>query len=128
MRELRGDRAMRAEIREERLRATSGLRKPQQLDQLTTWRGRSGRRYVVGVHPVAEAADVADGVLIAVKRGGDGTASLLEVATPATDTSRGSRLRWISRMRARGATEVHVHLLAEDEAERDAVRRDLEAA
>lgn len=119
---------MRAEIREERLRATSGLRRPEDLaERLTAWRGRSGRRYVVGVHGSSEpeVADLTDAVVIAVERRDDGTASVLDVAAPRAASSRRARLRWQSQMRARGATELHVHLLAEDEAERDAVVRDL---
>jgi hypothetical protein len=41
-----------------------------------------------------------------------------------TDARR-SRLSWLSRMRARGATEMHVHRLAESEAARAAVVDDL---
>lgn len=131
MRDLRGDRTAKAGIREERLRATAGLRRPETVEGvLTSWRGSSGRRYVVGVHPSSEPAiaDVTDAVVIAVQRSGDGTAALLDVSAPSSGTSRRARLRWLSRMRARGATEMHVHLLAEDEGERSAVVDDLAAA
>lgn len=116
----------RAGIREERLRVTSGLRS---ADAITSWRGASGRRYVVGVHPgvSAEVADVTEAVLIAVERAVDGTARVIDVAAPSAASSRSSRLRWLARVRIRGATELHVHLLAEDEREREAVRRDLSA-
>ena len=54
-------------IREERLRSTAALR---HALPLTSWRGRSGRRYVVGVHACGEPdlADVTDAVVIAVER------------------------------------------------------------
>jgi hypothetical protein len=122
MREI-NDRAARASIREERLRATAGLREP----GLSSWRGRSGRRYVVGVHALSEAdvADLTGAVLIAVGRNGDGTAKLLSVAAPRPSTSPRVRLRWLSRVRSRGATEMHVHRLAESEEERRAVVADL---
>jgi hypothetical protein len=123
MRETAADRAGRASIREERLRATAGLREP----GLTSWRGRSGRRYVVGIHAVSEAdlADLTSAVLIAVGRDGDGTATVLSVAAPRSTTSPRVRLRWLSRVRSRGATEMHVHRLAETDEERRAVVADL---
>lgn len=124
MRDLHRDRIARAGIREERLRATAGLREP---PSLTSWRGRSGRRYVVGIHQLCEPeiADVTDAVVIAVQRVGDGEASVLDVSVPAAGTTRRARLRWLSRMRSRGATEMHVHRLAESDAERRAVVEDL---
>lgn len=127
MREIRGERVPRAGIREERLRSTAGIRSSAGL---SSWRGASGRRYVVGIHTLAAsvAEDLADGVMIAVRRGEDGTASVVDVVTPERGTTRRSRLRWLALVRTRGATEMHVHLLAEDEAEREAVRRDLAAA
>lgn len=116
----------RAGIREERLRSTTGVR---QAAPMSSWRGASGRRYVVGVQSDirADVADMEGAVLIAVRRAPDGTASVLDVAASEPGATRRSRLRWLALMRTRGATEMHVHLLAEDEAERDAVRRDLAA-
>ena len=114
----------RAGVREERLRSTTGLR---QASPMTSWRGLSGRRYVVGVQPgiSPDLVDMDGAVLIAVRRMGDGTASVVDVAAPEPGGTRRSRLRWLALMRTRGATEMHVHLLAQDEAEREAVRRDL---
>ncbi len=124
MRDMRHDRMTRALIREERLRATAGLREP---PALTSWRGKSGRRYVVGIHPAneAEVAEISDAVLIAVQRGGDGTAQVLDVAAPAELRSKRQRLTWLASMRSRGVTELHVHRLAETDAERRAVAADL---
>ena len=116
----------RAGIREERLRSTIGLREP---DVLSSWRGRSGRRYVVGVQPLAETdvSEVTDAVVIAVQRSGDGTAAVVDVAMAGDEMPPRARLGWLSSMRARGATEVHVHRLADSEAERQAVLADLVA-
>lgn len=116
----------RAGVREERLRATTGVR---QAATMSSWRGASGRRYVVGVQAgvTADAADLDAAVLIAVRRSGDGIASVVDVVAPEPGSTRRARLRWLALMRTRGATEMHVHLLAEDEAERDAIRRDLAA-
>lgn len=124
MRDLRGERAPRAGIREERLRVTAGLRSG---GALSSWLGASGRRYVVGIHPVSasETADLDEAVMIAVRRSPDGTASVIDVTAAGAGTTRRSRLRWIAQMRTRGATEMHVHLLAENDREREAVRRDL---
>ena len=114
----------RAGVREERLRSTTGVR---QATPMSSWRGASGRRYVVGVQAgiTPDVVDMDGAVLIAVRRAGDGTASVVDVSAPEPGVTRRSRLRWLSLMRTRGATEMHVHLLAEDAAERDAVRRDL---
>lgn len=94
---------------------------------MTSWRGLSGRRYVVGVHSLdgTGVADITDAVVIAVTRNLDGTACVVDVSAPGLATSRRSRLRWLALMRTRGATEMHVHLLAESEIERRAVLRDL---
>lgn len=117
----------RANVREERLRSTAGLR---QASPMTSWRGTSGRRYVVGVQRGlrAEIADMEGAVLIAVRRADDGSASVVDVTAPEPGATRRSRLRWLALMRTRGATEMHVHLLAEDGTAREAVRRDLSGA
>ena len=67
-----------AGVREERLRAVAGLRG---VFDLTSWRGRSGRRYVVGVQPLTEsdAAEVSEGVMIAVRRDAERVARLVDV-------------------------------------------------
>lgn len=125
MRDMRHDRLGKALVREERLRATAGLREPVGL---TSWRGHSGRRYVVGIHPASESEidDAAGSVLIAVRRSSAGDAEVVEVAAPGS-FSRRERLGWLSAVRARGATEIHVHRLAENESERRAVAADLRA-
>jgi hypothetical protein len=125
MRDLRGDRARRAGVREERLRATAGLR--QAPLALSAWRGRSGRRYVVGVHPLeaADVLDVTDAVILAVRRDRDGVAQVIDIATAGSRPLAQARERWMAAVRERGATEMHVHRLAEGEDERLAIIEDL---
>jgi hypothetical protein len=125
MRDLRNDRARRAGVREERLRATAGLR-PSAIP-LSSWRGRSGRRYIVGVHPLVETEvlEVTEAVIIAVKRDQDGTAHVIDVATAGSRPSEQARTRWMWTVRAQGATEMHVHRLAENDLERKAIIDDL---
>lgn len=125
MRDLRQERTRRAGVREERLRATAGLR--QSSLSLSSWRGRSGRRYVVGVHPLDEAhvLEVTDAVILAVKRDRDGTAHVIDIATAGSRPSGDARTRWMVRALQQGATEMHVHRLAEDDVERRAIIDDL---
>lgn len=127
LRDLRSERVGRGLVREERLRATAGLREPLAL---TSWRGRSGRRYVVGVHAATdvELGDVADAVVIAVQRGSDGAAALVDISVPERRTPRRVRATWLSAARSRGANELHVHRLADSPAERLAVVADLAAS
>jgi hypothetical protein len=112
-------------VREERLRATAGLR--QASLPLSAWRGRSGRRYIVGVHPLVEdeIRHVTDAVILAVRRDQDGTAHVIDVATAGSEPSEAARTRWMSKARAQGATEMHVHRLADNAEERRAVIEDL---
>lgn len=125
MRDGRNERARRAGVREERLRVTAGL---SVALRLSAWRGRSGRRYVVGVHALREAdlSDVTEAVLIAVRREGDGTACVVDVAAAGALPRERLASAWMAAVRACGATEMHVHRLAADEAERGAVIADLQ--
>jgi hypothetical protein len=125
MRDLRNERARRANVREERLRATAGLR--QASLPLSSWRGRSGRRYVVGVHALAEPdiLDVIDAVLIAVRRDQNGTAHVIDIATAGSRPGHEARKRWMTEIQAQGATEMHVHRLGQDDEERQAIMDDL---
>ena len=125
MRDLRCERVRRAGVREERLRATAGLREG--ALNLSSWRGRSGRRYVVGVHPLSERdiLDVTDAIVMAVGRDDQGVARLIDIATAGPKPRDRLRKSWMSTVRSRGATEMHVHRLAEDEASRRAIIEDL---
>lgn len=111
-------------MREERLRATAGLRSS---NTLSAWRGRSGRRYIVGIHPLVEAEvlGVTDAVILAVRRDETGIAHVVDVATVGSHPSQQGRARWLSKVQKRGATEMHVHRLAEDDGQRHAIAEDL---
>ena len=113
-------------MREERLRATAGLRGTLEL---SSWRGRSGRRYVVGVHPLSETEilDIVDAVIIAVGRDESGVARVVDVAAAGTDVRETARRTWMRKVRAGGASEMHVHRLAAGDTERSAIIGDLRA-
>ena len=57
MRDMRNERVRRAGVREERLRATTGVKGALAL---SSWRGRSGRRYLVGIHSLSETDIIND--------------------------------------------------------------------
>jgi hypothetical protein len=97
-------------------------------DRFVYWRGASGRRYIHTVYDADACPPLPGAVFVAVARGGDGYCRALAVgrfpkphafnlARPADDGSSAHR-----------ADEMHVHLLAEDEAERRAVVEDLRGA
>lgn len=126
LRDLKSDRQRRHDVREERLKTTAGLRGTPALP-LSAWRGRSGRRYVVGVHPIVgfEADEGAEAVCIAVGRDKGGIAELISAVSGLdADTIQ----RWTAKARSKGATEVHVHRLADNTAERAAIVSDLKPA
>jgi hypothetical protein len=124
MRDLRQDRTRGADVREERLRATAGLHS---APALSSWRGRSGRRYIVGIHPLTETEvlGVTNAVLLAVHRDETGTAHVVDVATAGSHPSEQARTRWIAKVQSRGATEMHVHRLADSDTRRQAIVEDL---
>jgi hypothetical protein len=111
-------------VREERLKAAAGV---SGAIHLSSWRGRSGRRYVVGIHPFSgtDGLDVTEAVLIAVRRDADGTAQVIDVAAAGSKPRDAKRTAWIAHARERGAAELHVHRLAETDDERRAIVEDL---
>lgn len=118
-----------ARVREERLRAVAGLEIAQALG---AWRGRSGRRYVVCVRPLAgaaseelDAADLEGAVLIAVARSPDGEGRIVATASADNLAGEGRRRAWLAGLARRGACELHVHRLAQSAVERRTVRIDL---
>ncbi|WP_375455732.1 hypothetical protein [uncultured Methylobacterium sp.] len=118
--EMLHDRATQPAVREERLRVLAGLRAAPVV-ALSAWRGRSGRRYVVQVHDIATAASIeAPGsVILGVRRDEAGIALLLGAGHAGT-VAEGARLAALD-----GATEIHLHRLADTVAERDAMVGDL---
>jgi len=127
LRDLKDDRTRRQDVREERLKTTAGLRGTPALP-LSAWRGRSGRRYVVGVHPAGafDLEEMAEAVVIAVRRDDTGIAEMVSVATSNESPRDHLRRTGLDRVRTRGATELHVHRLADDAAERVAIVNDLQ--
>ncbi|MEL6059959.1 MULTISPECIES: hypothetical protein [unclassified Methylobacterium] len=126
LRDLKDDRTRRQDVREERLKTNAGLRGAPALP-LSAWRGRSGRRYVVGVHPAGafELDAMAEAVVIAVRRDETGIAEMVSVASAKESPRDHLRRTWLDRVRRGGATEMHVHRLADTEAERMAIADDL---
>lgn len=82
---------------------------------LTSWRGLSGRRYIVSVYHPASVPDYGDAVLIAVGRDRHGGRRILAVGTGSPEP-----LAAIA-----GCTEIHVHLLARDAGEKARLLADL---
>ncbi len=107
---------VRREIREERLKT----KRCSTLD-LSAWRGQSGNRYVVAVYTLAQAGAVSapGAVLIGVRRGSDGPARIVGVGW------RGTMAEAVEFARADGATEIHVHRLADSDEDREAIVEDL---
>lgn len=98
------------------------------------WRGASGRRHLFSVFPLGDPAPgedaprFADAVVMAVGRDAAGAPRILALdeTGPLPDLFYASAL--FRAALARGAEEIHVHLLAEGPAARAAVLRDLAAA
>jgi hypothetical protein len=107
MRDLRNDRTRRAGVREERLRATAGLRSS---STLSSWR---------------ELLDVIDAVILAVKRDRTGTGMVVDAAMAGAEPAEQTRMRWLARVQELGATELHIHRLAATEEDRRAIFEDL---
>lgn len=91
---------------------------------LRAWRGKSGKRYVVSVYSLDEIEpDYAGALLLAVTRDGEGRRRVIEARESPDIALTGYNGRWIADMRRRGATELHVHLLARG---REALRATLD--
>jgi hypothetical protein len=114
--QARGNRMIRRPIREDRLRgkATSAI-------ALSAWRGQSGRRYVVTVFTLAQAAelDAPGAMILVVRRGATGPAIIVGAGW------RGTLAEAVELARADGATEIHTYRLADSDAEREAIVEDL---
>lgn len=130
LRDIKSDRRVRAEVREERLRRSVHLTGHQTI-ALSAWRGRSGRRYVVGVRMAEALADdlrfypdaLSEVVVLAVRR--DPHHGLAEIAGITEGLSAAGAGNWLSSMRRAGVEEFHIHRLAQTAAERAAILVDL---
>lgn len=124
MRSIEQDRTPLSPVRELPLRSAG---RADGSGKLTAWRGLSGRRYVATIlHLTREDAfDAAAGVALAVHRDGKGHATIVAArACPVRDPG---YLGWLAACCQRGATELHIHTLAEGEDGRKAVAADLTA-
>jgi len=84
------------------------------------WRGVSGRRYLTTVHAAAAAPAYDGAVVVLARREADGTRVALWAGRSPGSQAALARLAQMKR-----AEEVHVHLIAEREADRAAVEADL---
>ena len=87
------------------------------------WRGASGRNYIHSIYPVDACPPLAGAVYVAVKRAGS---SRLPVALGRFPTCWDVSRKDLTGLA--GADELHVHLLARDEAACGAVLDDLRVA
>lgn len=118
LREIKADRMSRSAIREVPLRVNAGGSTGLGL---SAWRGQSGRRYVVAVYGIehACAVEAPGSVIIGVRREASGIARIVGAG------HRGSVFDGAALARADGATEIHLHNLADSDAEREAIVEDL---
>lgn len=112
-------------MREERLRATIGLRASSTT--LSSWRGLSGRRYIVGIHPLdlKELLEITDAVILAVSRDEDGTGHVVDSVLAGAEPSPETRTRWLEHVQEHGASELHIHRLADTDKRRREILADL---
>lgn len=91
--------------------------------RFTAWRGRSGRRYVASVFAVHDhhALGFSDAVLLAVSP----ERRIIAARDSGPFRSEAALSRWHDAVALAGASEIHVHLLAEDGASRRAALKDL---
>ena len=105
--------------REMPMRSTAGLGER----RFTAWRGRSGRRYVASIFAVGDghALGFTDAVLLAVS----GDRRILAARDSGPFGIEAALTRWQQSVAQTGASEIHVHLLAEDGISRRAALLDL---
>jgi hypothetical protein len=107
------------QVREMPLRATAQLAER----RFTAWRGRSGRRYVASVFAIQDghALGFTDAVLLAVSP----ERKIVAARDSGPFGIDAALTRWRDAVAMAGASEIHVHLLAEDSAGRRAALCDL---
>jgi len=107
------------QVREMPLRATAQLAER----RFTAWRGRSGRRYVASVFAIQDghALGFSDAVLLAVSP----DRKIVAARDSGLFGIDAALTRWRDAVAMAGASEIHVHLLAEDSAGRRAALCDL---
>ncbi|PTM40829.1 hypothetical protein [Bosea sp. 124] len=105
--------------RELPMRSTAGLGER----RFTAWRGRSGRRYVASIFAIGDghALGFTDAILLAVS----GERRILAARDSGPLGIEAALTRWQQAVTQAGASEIHVHLLAEDGISRRAALLDL---
>ena len=93
--------------------------------QFHYWRGNSGKRYLHTVYSLVECPEMEKANYILVKNNPNGTRTAIHIGQ--TTMQEGSlNLASIRQLgAAMGANEVHLHVLADDCSERNAVEHDL---
>jgi hypothetical protein len=91
--------------------------------RFTAWRGRSGQRYIASVFQITDstALGYADAVLLAVSA----DRQVLAARDSGPFGVEDALIRWRDAVRAAGAVEIHLHLLADDDSARQAALVDL---
>ena len=101
---------------------------PQDLPaRLHFWGGASGTRYVHAVYSLIECPPLPRVLYLLVHRDSHGKREILHIASAENDAPTLNLARIRQRGAQLGANEVHVHFLAEDEAQRRLVTCDLRA-
>lgn len=105
--------------REMPMRSAAGLGER----RFTAWRGRSGRRYVASIFAICDghALGFTDAVLLAVSA----DRRILAARDSGPFGVEAALTRWQQSVAEAGASEIHVHLLAEDGISRRAALLDL---
>ena len=108
-----------ADAREMPLRSAAGLGER----RFTAWRGRSGQRYVASVFSVTDdhALGFSDAVLLAVSE----DRQIIAARESGPFGIEAALTRWRRSVVLAGASEIHIHLLAEDGLSRRAALLDL---
>ena len=113
------DAGLPGQVRDLPLRATAQLAER----RFTAWRGRSGRRYVASVFAIQDghALGFTDAVLLAVSP----DRKIVAARDSGPFGIDAALTRWRDAVAMAGASEIHVHLLAEDSTGRRAALCDL---
>ena len=89
------------------------------------WRGRSGQRYLHTVYSLVGCPALPQANYILVRRDADGTREALAFGRTKDDAMSVNLAHLRHEGAKLGANEVHIHLLADTESERDQVETDL---
>ena len=101
---------------------------PQDLpSRLHFWRGASAKRYVHTVYSLIECPPLPRAMYLLVHRDKDGQRKVLHIGRGRSDAATLNLAQVRQRGAQLGANEVHVHFLAETEAQRQLVTCDLRA-